>query len=63
MSEIKLLPCPFCGGKAEHRAIGGSLDTYYVVACSKCGIRTPLNPVAQSATDFWNRRTDADDGR
>lgn len=44
MSEIKLLPCPFCGGEAEfHRtpikSNGGWCDSV-VVRCKECEART-----------------------
>ena len=42
MSEIKLLPCPFCGGEAEivdfHDSVEDSYDMY--VRCKECGIQT-----------------------
>lgn len=44
MSEIRLLPCPFCGGEAEfHRTPiktnGGWCDSV-VVCCKECEART-----------------------
>ncbi|WP_411337209.1 Lar family restriction alleviation protein [Ruminococcus gauvreauii] len=44
MNEIKLLPCPFCGGKAEFvrkpvKANGGWCDAVYV-RCKCCDTRT-----------------------
>ena len=33
MSEIKLLPCPFCGGEAK-------ACKYYFIQCTKCGTST-----------------------
>lgn len=45
MSEIKLLPCPFCGGKAylkkNHRAFINAQSTRVTfVRCEKCNART-----------------------
>lgn len=45
MSEVKLLPCPFCGGEAEfvrdteRKDIFGSSD-YVYVRCKKCHAQT-----------------------
>ena len=70
MSEIKLLPCPFCGGEAEfYRATiksnGGWCDSV-VVRCKECEART--NRVLynkqkhgedgeyKEASEVWNTR-------
>lgn len=56
MSEIKLKPCPFCGGKAE------SFQDYmgwFVVQC-KCGIGTLHYSTLEAAVKAWNRRTPND---
>lgn len=47
MSEIKLKPCPFCGGKAKLPC--GNLD---------CGIlaQTADRPTPQEAAKLWNAR-------
>lgn len=44
MPEIKLKPCPFCGGKAEIDDYSETTPfseeiTYFFVRCSKCGCR------------------------
>ena len=52
MSEIKLKPCPFCGGGA---AIGRHGDNYFIECC-KCGSRTWFYKSADKATEAWNRR-------
>ena len=53
MSEIKLKPCPFCGGEAKMKITkyGGSY-----VMCNKCYCRTTDGGygVVQA---MWNRRT------
>ena len=70
MSEIKLKPCPFCGGEAEFvrkpvKANGGWCDAVYV-RCTACDARS--NRVLYSAnihrndseyteaTEAWNTR-------
>lgn len=45
-TKIKLMPCPFCGGKA--RMISGQVD------CSKCEASGPLNGPDRAA--LWNKR-------
>lgn len=53
MTELK--PCPFCGGKAE---LFTEEDKYYkhMVACVKCGARTPKEHIDAIAISDWNRR-------
>ena len=59
--EIKLKPCPFCGGKAEllKDELGRTSDWWYA-ACSNldCGIyaQTADRPTPQEAAKLWNRR-------
>lgn len=63
MSEIKLLPCPFCGGDA---AFGGSRlssnsDWHHFVNCISCGAKmgVVLNlgfPTETDAAAAWNTR-------
>lgn len=60
MKEIKLKPCPFCGGKAdicEH-------NDFLFVKCQVCDCRIPtINAnikycALERAADLWNRRAD-----
>ena len=61
MSEIKLKPCPFCGGEAilKRDRIG-----LYCVKCTNCGCMTTFQfdfgegeeVSKRKATDVWNRR-------
>lgn len=61
MSEIKLLPCPFCGGEAKF-ITGSPFIWEHAVACAECGSATRMiggvtpsmarNRVAQ----VWNTR-------
>ena len=64
MSEIKLLPCPFCSNKdvrLQHR--GRNQYGYYVI-CKNCGCRTPYykyqfssnEKLREEAIATWNTR-------
>ena len=64
MTEIKLLPCPFCGGKAVIHVVEG-----VCVICRECGCRTislvdgisqgkPYGGAIYRVIDKWNRRND-----
>lgn len=50
----KLLPCPFCGGKAKVMLFLGN----YGVACTKCcgAIVAAPEQTKQEAIAAWNRR-------
>ena len=61
MSEIKLKPCPFCGGEAVlKRDRAGS----HCVKCTNCGCMTTYQfdfgegeeVSKRKAADVWNRR-------
>lgn len=57
MSEIKLLPCPFCGGEAEvyeqkHREYA---STYYV-RCKSCHCKTIERIGKGIVIEQWNTR-------
>lgn len=62
MSEIKLKPCPFCGGEARLQR-KNKKHGYYVI-CKKCGCRTPyfqyqfdsLEKLRETAIETWNTR-------
>lgn len=46
MSDIKLKPCPFCGGKAVFKPVSNKSDHYSVgflfeVECEDCGTTLP----------------------
>ncbi|MGN1303761.1 MAG: Lar family restriction alleviation protein [Oscillospiraceae bacterium] len=61
MSEIKLKPCPFCGGKAVLTD-----DICSVVKCVECGAESGMFKISkeyssdEKAAEAWNRRTDND---
>ncbi|MBR4930736.1 MAG: Lar family restriction alleviation protein [Bacteroidaceae bacterium] len=62
MSEIKLLPCPFCGGEAEvigHYIKAGANNFQYFVRCKKCKARPqPFYTFKkkEKAVEVWNTR-------
>lgn len=55
MSEIKLKPCPFCGGEA---VIFYPDCTFPRVACKKCKTTSNRYDSIQEAVDEWNRRSE-----
>lgn len=60
MSEIKLKPCPFCGGSVKKR-IAPLMGTVMFV-CEKCGADVCFYGAEHEpkATLAWNRRKDED---
>ena len=60
MSEIKLLPCPFCGGEAELvRQHSGVSDKIYIVSCKNEECEASLGHFCESkemAIESWNTR-------
>lgn len=75
MSEIKLLPCPFCGGKAEIREIdydpewhptyndpdSGGDAPVYVIICKSCEASIKYKYKESEAIQSWNNRKPIDD--
>lgn len=65
MSEIKLLPCPFCGGKA-HKRIAFPCDAdgmemnLYIVGCDTCDIQFSWLWDEEVAMELWNTRKPMD---
>lgn len=66
MEDLKLKPCPFCGGEAKlikrsrktgFYTVGG---TYYI-HCKECLISTHPRKNAYNVVESWNRR--AENGR
>lgn len=70
MSEIKLKPCPFCGGEAYYRTpthLEGTAFDVMMVECKHCGASPYAVEVYENDTEenkrkaiaeFWNRRAD-----
>ena len=56
MSELKPLPCPFCGGEPELH--NNSSETLYGVYCPACGAQTAHEgfTAGDDAIAAWNRR-------
>lgn len=48
-----LLPCPFCGGEAVEKGLGGP----WIVECVGCGAATDTAGNGMEAAVLWNRRT------
>jgi hypothetical protein len=55
MSEINLLPCPFCGGEADPKEVAYTRSdddhqmTHYNPGCGECGAEA-------KSVDVWNTR-------
>ena len=66
MAENELLPCPFCGGKAEVILTGNSIAGYSKVdvRCHYCGMGRTYRKIKGMSSDTirgqvakkWNRR-------
>lgn len=62
-AQLKLLPCPFCGGEAEWGGLTRAYDFDLAIECTQCGINT--GPILRGkaeeakAARIWNRRAGA----
>ena len=57
MSDIKLLPCPFCGGEAElYEQKHKQYPRTYYVTCKSCHCKTIESRVKGVAISGWNTR-------
>jgi len=63
--EIKLLPCPFCGGEANIKQVPPYYDDFegreirpneWVVSCSKCDVLFAPD-TKEDSIKTWNTRT------
>jgi Lar family restriction alleviation protein len=52
----ELLPCPFCGGKANGFHRRKNWEDAYMVSCLNCGIDTPKLKTQELAKELWNKR-------
>ncbi len=55
MNEVKLKPCPFCGGEAILRQLGRTKLTC-VVECQRCKATTGFTENPNFAVKAWNTR-------
>ena len=61
MAEIKLLPCPFCGGEAIKTAFSwGNISDEYSIKCTICGASTTVLK-SEEVIKAWNTRKPIDD--
>lgn len=57
MSELKLKPCPFCGGKAIP-VVDDETEDFFGVKCFACGGSIQAEKESlDEAIEAWNRRT------
>ena len=57
MTNVKLKPCPFCGGEA-HLTSYGVNPTTYEIECKGCGCYQHEHDSKQNVIDRWNTRYD-----
>ena len=51
----RLLPCPFCGGKAHNYS-----QSRFWIGCKDCGAEMPIFLTEAAASEAWNSRAPAD---
>ena len=51
MGEIKLKPCPFCGGEADY-----ILPIHWIIQCKGCLVETAGFDTVEEAAEAWNTR-------
>ena len=60
--NIKLKPCPFCGGEAKFEEVTIEFNSGFwdyggiVIKCSKCGVQTNAYSQTGMAARAWNTR-------
>ena len=57
-TEAELLPCPFCGGKAEAKKPDMSYE-FTLIKCQECDAQTDEGVDFDDAAEAWNRRAPA----
>lgn len=60
MSEIKLLPCPFCGGEAKYIKRTNEHPYVHAVWCENCNCRTSFEQSEKEVIHKWNARKPMD---
>lgn len=62
MSEIKLKPCPFCGGEAEIQYGACDYNVYQAVCKGQnCNAMNGWSDTPEEAAEAWNRRADTNE--
>lgn len=58
MDEVKLKPCPFCGGEADCNNDGFMQggNKKWAVECINCGVVSSFFDSRYDAAEAWNRR-------
>lgn len=54
-TDAELLPCPFCGGKAEAKKPDMSYE-FTLIKCQECDAQTDEGVDFEDAAEAWNRR-------
>lgn len=53
-TNMKLKPCPFCGGEARPQTVNGPLP--HIIECIFCKARTARAKKPEYAVNLWERR-------
>lgn len=61
MSEVKLKPCPFCGGEAHIQCIPHFEGKHYYGLCLTCKAKTLPEKTEDAAAVHWNKRLDKEE--
>lgn len=57
-TDAELLPCPFCGGKAEAKKPDMSYE-FTLIKCQECDAQSDERIDLEDAAEAWNRRAPA----
>lgn len=62
MSEVKLLPCPFCGGEVEVKSCSSNFfDSVFEIVCRECNCRQAPSIHKEAVINAWNTRKPIED--
>jgi Lar family restriction alleviation protein len=53
--QVQLLPCPFCGGKADILSAAGNICDYWIT-CANCGADGSCEDTRAETIAAWNTR-------